>query len=252
MGLWHKFKDIFSGSNILYYPGCLTHFALPEIEENYKILLNKIGIDFIFLPEFNCCGSPVKNAGYKDDFSVLIQKNLDFLKKYGIGKIITNCPACYQVLKNDYGLEVEHISKVILQNLDKLSIKDALKIDGNRITYHDPCHLGRLGDIFDEPRDIIRHLGFEIHELPSNRMKSLCCGAGGGLRNNNPNMANDIAKSRLGMLKTNAMVTPCPMCYMHFRDSADGREIYEFSQVLLGNFKKQKDYEPEKSQDDTA
>lgn len=238
MDLWNKLKKVFAGKNILYYPGCLTHFALPGIEENYKRLLSKMDIDYIFLPDFNCCGSPVRNAGYKEDFKDLINKNKEFLKKYGVKKIITNCPACYTVLKNEYGLEVEHISQVIMKNLDKLTKNNVPAIEGNMITYHDPCHLGRQGEIYDEPRDIIKHMDIELHEFPSNRKQSLCCGAGGGLRNNNPKLSKDIAKSRIKLLKTNAIITPCPMCYMHFKDTAKDNKVYEFSEILMGEAKK--------------
>ena len=86
MGFLKKISRIFTGSNTLYYPGCLTKFALPEIYENYKKILNSLNIDFITLnDEELCCGSPVLNAGYKDDFYELKEKNYAFFKKFRIG-----------------------------------------------------------------------------------------------------------------------------------------------------------------------
>ena len=234
--LFNKLKNIISGGNILYYPGCLTHFVYPDIEENYKNLLKMMEIDFIFIPEFNCCGSPVLNAGYKEDFEDLQESNRIFLQKYGIKKIITSCPACYLILKNNYGLDVEHITETIMKNIHKINPKFAKDVEGNKITYHDPCHLGRKGRIFNEPRKIIKNLNLKLIELPCNHNDSLCCGAGGGLKNHNPKLAEDIAKARLKLCKTVSLVTPCPMCYSHFKEHAKdkGIEVLEFSQLLIG------------------
>ena len=100
-------------SNTLYYPGCLTKFVLPEIEENYKSILEKFGVDYITISEINCCGSPALSNGYKDDFNVLKEKNTQILKDYGVGTIIFNCPACYSVFKKEYqGFKCIHITEV--------------------------------------------------------------------------------------------------------------------------------------------
>lgn len=234
--VWGKIKKLFKGRNLLYYPGCLTHFAFPQLENNYKKILNMLEIDFIFLPDFNCCGSPVLNAGYTEDFEELMESNRFYLEKYGVGRIVTSCPACYLMLKDKYGADVEHISQTIMRNIDKLDKSGAMEVEGNKITYHDPCHLGRKGSIYDEPRQIIRSLGLEVVELPCSRSKSLCCGAGGGLKSNNPSLARDIAKSRLKLVKTKTLVTTCPMCYAHFREQGEkmGIKVLEFSQLLLG------------------
>lgn len=234
MRLWGKLKQMLTGGNVLYYPGCLTHFVYPDIENNYKKILNMLDVDFIFIPEFSCCGSPVLSAGYKPDFEDLKETNRIFLKRYGVKKIITSCPACYVMLKNEYGLEVEHITETIMNNIDKIDPKLAMDVEGNRVTYHDPCHLGRKGQIFNQPRKIIKSLGLDVIELPCSGKDSLCCGAGGGLRNNNPELSKDIAKSRLKLCMTKSLVTTCPMCYTQFMDQAKDIKVLEFSQLLLG------------------
>lgn len=214
--------------NTLYYPGCLTHFVLPKIESNYKKILKELRIDFIFLPEFNCCGSPVKHAGYKKDFEQLKERNLLFFKKYGVTKIITNCPACYRVL-SDYGLNAEHITQTVWKNIKKIKTKHK-----GRITYHDPCHLGRHSNVYEEPRDILKHLGFTVVELPSCKERSFCCGGGAGLKSNYPAMSNDIAKRILSQVSTKKLITPCPLCYKHFKENAPkDLEVLEFSEVLI-------------------
>jgi len=89
-----------SVGNTLYYPGCVTRYALPEVQERYEWLLRKAKIDFIVLPgELQCCGSPVRRAGYQQDFDRLKAKNLETFARFSVNKIITNCPGCYHTLK---------------------------------------------------------------------------------------------------------------------------------------------------------
>lgn len=225
--MFKELLDRFIRRNTLYYPGCLTHFVLPEIEENYRKILKRIGVDFISPPEISCCGSPVKHAGYAEEFKRLSCLNREDFEKYGIGRIITNCPACYVTLK-EIGIEVEHISQVIEAGVEKLGVRH-----NGEITYHDPCHLGRQGGIYDEPRSILRKIGFDVVELQFCREESLCCGGGAGMKSNYPEMSNKIAKSVLEMVRTEKLITPCPLCYLNFRENSQNIEILEFSQVLL-------------------
>lgn len=213
--------------NTLYYPGCLTKFAAPELEENYKRILVKIGVDFITIPEFNCCGSPVLNAGYEKDFKELVKKNKEIFKKYGVKCIITNCPACYNILKEEYSVNVEHISQTLFRNLKKIK-----PIYQGEITYHDPCHLGRYAGIYDEPRKVLEMLGFKVTEMENTKEEALCCGGGAGLKTNYPELANRIAKKRLEQCTTKKLVTACPLCYKHLKENAKGIEVYELSELL--------------------
>ena len=130
--IWGK---VFSG-NLMYFPGCLTHFVMPEIEDNYKQILTKLNTDFINLDNFNCCGSPVLHAGYRDDFNDLLKKNLKFFKEYNVKRFVTNCPACFKFLKEQYDMPIQHMSQLLYENMDKLKT-----IYDEEITYHDPCHL---------------------------------------------------------------------------------------------------------------
>ncbi|MFH1432737.1 MAG: (Fe-S)-binding protein [archaeon] len=237
--MFKRLKDLFSSTNTLYYPGCLTQTVLPEIQKNYETILNRLGIDFIMLKtDINCCGSPALNAGYTKDFEDLKEKNINILKQYSIGKIITNCPACYHILKNRYNLEVLHMTQVIAPDIKKLHLK---KDNTETITYHDPCHLGRHSGIFDEPRDIIRHMGYTIRELPRNREQSLCCGGGGGVRSNYKDISDKVAENILKVTKTKRLVTTCPLCYAHLKENTEGKyakiEILELSELITKNMK---------------
>jgi len=222
------FSKLFA-RNILYYPGCLTKFVLKGVMDNYTNILEQINIDVITLKENEiCCGSPVLNAGYEQDFEDVKRKNLDLFDEHGIRKIIVNCPACYHIFSKHYNLKVEHITQTILKKIDYFDKKF-----NEKITYHDPCHLGRYCDIYEEPRKILRKLGFKVIELEKNRQDALCCGGGAGLKGNYPKLASTIAKNIFKKVKTKKLITTCPMCYAHFKENAKDIEILELSEVLI-------------------
>ena len=231
MGFMDKIRGLAGlGGNVMYYPGCLTRFAAPELEERYEKILNKLGIDFLRVPEFRCCGSPVLNAGYDEDFYDLVKQNLEIFKRYGIRKIITNCPSCCKVFRNEYGLAAEHITETIAKNLDKIEASTC----SEPISYHDPCHLGRGCGVYDAPRDIIRHKGCELVEMDERREFSLCCGAGGGYRVHDKGTSGDVARMRTMQCPTKRLVTACPMCYRHLKEHAPSSlSVYDMSEVVL-------------------
>lgn len=233
--------------NLLYYPGCLTKFVLPQIEINYKKILDFIGTDYISLKEeFYCCGSPVRNAGYKEDFSDLIDKNVNLFSKHNVTKLVSNCPSCSYIFKNNYPLEVIHITQLIFKNLQKpkfRKLKEFLlqKINDNNkinVIYHDSCTLGRKLNVYDEPREIIKFFGYNLLEFSMNRENSICCGAGGGLKDNFPNIANGVAIKKIveaKALNSHMLITACPMCYEHFKNNNKNSDlqIYELSQIIV-------------------
>ncbi len=226
--MFKRFLEKLSGSNTLYYPGCVTQYALPEVAARYEVLLRRAGIDFIVLPgETLCCGSPVKRAGYSADFEELKQKNLAILNRFSVQKIITNCPGCYHTLKCDYGLDAYHVTQTLSLERDS-----GAKNQVRAMTYHDSCHLGRWSRIYDQPRSLLENAGWEVTELPDNREQSLCCGAGGGVKSNFPDLANAIARQRLEQVQNGVLCTACPLCYAHFKENADGIEVLEFSEAL--------------------
>lgn len=229
--MFKRFLEKFTSRNTLYYPGCMTKYVLKDLEKNYAEILRKLDIEFIMLKELEfCCGSPVINAGFPKDFNNLISKNLESFKQHGISRIITNCPGCYSTFSKNYDIKVEHITQVIWKNIEKLKLKSF----NEQITYHDPCHLGRHSDIYDEPRYILKALDFEVIESNQTRENTLCCGAGGGLRNNAPKISSKIAKLRIKDIKTKKLITSCPMCYHHLKENAPKDvEVLELSQVLL-------------------
>lgn len=229
--MFKQFLDKFVATNTLYFPGCMTRFVLKDVEKNYEEILKKLGIDFIRIKDLEyCCGSPVLNAGFKQDFNNLVEKNLEAFKHYGVSKIITNCPACYSSLSANFNLKVEHTSQTIWKNINKLKLKNF----SEKITYHDPCHLGRYSNVYEEPRNILKALGFELVEFKRSKENALCCGGGGNLKSNASRLASKIAKLRISDLHTKKLITCCPMCYYHLKENApEGVEVLELSQVLL-------------------
>ncbi len=236
MSILKKIKSLFEDRNTLYYPGCITKFVYKDLLKNYRQLLRKAGVDFIELKDLEkCCGSPVINAGYKKDYQDLITHNKKVISEAGVNKIITNCPACYKVLKENYpDLEVEHAVVTLFNALSKKKLIINKKFS-DVVTYHDPCHLGRHSGVYDEPRILIESLGFTINEMPANRENSLCCGAGAGMQNNNKEISHKVTNMRVGMaksIKAKMLITTCPMCYHQLKKHAKGLKVVELSEVL--------------------
>jgi heterodisulfide reductase subunit D len=240
-----KIFDILKGlgANTLYYPGCMLKNVMTKEQENYKQILNILGIDFVMLPNNEvCCGSPVMNAGYKKESIKLAKKNLEIFKKNNITKIITPCAGCYNMFKNEYpkllrewDIEVEHATQTISKELKKRKLKEFSEIEV--VTYHDPCHLGRFSNIYDEPREIIKMLGGELIEMKNNKENALCCGAGAGMRSNYPEIARKAAKIRMQEKPINAVftLTPCGLCTSNLKTADDS--VLEFSEWVLRRLK---------------
>lgn len=228
------------GKNNLYYPGCVTK-AIGK-SENYKQILRRIGVSFITTNDKECCGLPVLNAGYDKETRKLVLSNLQKFKKNGVSKIITSCPSCFNMFSKEYSriapewnIDSEHIVITILNKL-KSNPRLIKKLSGEKIIYHDPCYLGRYSGVYEEPREILRLLGYEVVELINNKENALCCGAGGNLKKINKNLSIKISKKifeqakKTGVIK---IVTTCPQCFSQFKENFN-IEVLEFSDVVLG------------------
>ena len=212
----------------LYFPGCTTRTQLKEIEENYESILRDLKIDFIKLDRQFCCGQPIKQLGYDDEFEELKSRNKKVLESKKVARVVTNDPHCYETFKKAYNYETEHVLKVILRNKHFIDRQER-----GKIVYHDPCFLVRHANILETPRKILREIGYELVELKSNRKNTRCCG--GGLRLVNPSLAKRMAEKRLGEVQNvRRIVTSCPTCYIHLKENAKDVQVYELSQLLKG------------------
>jgi Fe-S oxidoreductase len=233
---------IFQG-NTLYYPGCMTKLILKNIQEKYEKILRNCGIDFITLKDLEfCCGSPVKNAGYFEDFKKLAEKNFKTFREHSVKRIVFNCPACFYTFSREYkkllpkwNIETEHIVTLIWNMIKRGKLK-LKKVDKSvKVSYHDPCYLGRYSGIYDEPRNIIRELGYELIEMKLNREKALCCGGGGGLRSNFLELSKEISRERIKDAESagvEILITTCPMCYVCLKENSKKVRVLELSELL--------------------
>lgn len=228
MGFIGKVKRGLVGETI-YYPGCFIQHCLPQIQKNYEKILKDLGVSFsVFGRKDCCCGLPALNAGYLEDFTSLLDKNEKNFSS--VNKIITSCPSCFRTFKEEYSFGAEHVVETIAKNLKKIRAKFSEKI-----TFHDSCDLSRHCKLHEEPRKILKALGFEIVELPKSRESAECCGACGGLKENAPKVANLVAQNILNQVQTKKLVTACPRCYTHLKENAKYVEVLELSEVLVND-----------------
>lgn len=214
---------------MLYFRGCTAREKLTGIQEATEKLLNLAGVDYHILDDEKCCGSVLLRTGFLNEAQEQIAKNSEILKGE---RIITSCAGCYKTLKDDYeGLDVIHISQ-LLNQLIKEGRLNLSKNDLN-VTYHDSCHLGRHCGVFDEPRDVIKSVA-DLVEMENIRDNSLCCGAGGGVKSAYPEIASQMAKSRIEQAKQTGcetLVTPCPFCKLNL--SNDDLEVLDLTEFLV-------------------
>ena len=233
--------DKLAGSNTLYYPGCMTKFVLRDLGKRYEELLRKAGTDFIKLKDLEvCCGSPALNGGYAEDFKILAENNLKVFREHGVKRIITSCPACLRVFTQEYpkilkdwDIDVEHATQALLRAVKEGRLKPGKK--ALTVTYHDPCHLGRYCKIYQEPRELLKSMGITVKEMELSKEQAFCCGGGGGVKANFPELANSIAGERMEQAKktgARTLVTCCPMCCSHLKDNAKGMDVKEISELL--------------------
>ena len=175
---------------VLFWVGCAGSFdqRAQKITVAFVKILNHLGVSFAVLgTEESCTGDPARRAGNEFLFQMTAMTNIQVLDGYGVEKIVTTCPHCFNTLKNEYtelggSYEVMHHSTFLqtLINEGRLKIKDGNSYKGKKITFHDSCYLGRANQIYEAPRELIQALDAELVEMKSCKTKGLCCGAGGG------------------------------------------------------------------------
>jgi len=197
------FFSIFNKESILYFPGSITYFRYKENFELYKKIFSKLGIDFILFDKNISSGLESWELGYQAVARDFVKKNLDSFSKAGIKKIITTSPGDYMFFSQRYSeilprwdIKTLNIWEMILERLRKKP--GLIKNPADEIiTYHDCCYMGRYSGIYDEPREILKLLGYQIKEMDNFRENSFCCGSCGGLMFSNLSLANKIARERI-------------------------------------------------------
>lgn len=214
---------------MLYFRGCTARERETGISQATEKLLNKAKVDFHTLDDEKCCGSVLLRTGFEEEARQQIKKNMEVLEGE---KILTSCAGCYKTLKDDYeGLDVIHISQFLSQLINEGKLNFSKK--NLNVTYHDSCHLGRHSDVFDEPRNVIKSVA-DLVEMENIRENSLCCGAGGGVKSAYPEVANQMALSRIAQAKETGcetLITSCPFCKLNLEN--DDLEVIDLTEFLV-------------------
>lgn len=270
--------QIDESSSTIYFVGCTAAYRREEIALSTARVLNAAKEDFRILgsDEF-CCGSPVYRVGDKSKALEIMKSNVELFKEHGVKSIITSCSGCYNMLATEYprfveaDFEIIHISQ-LLESLiadGRLDLKHEVPM---KVTYHDPCHLGRMaepyepyegdkieilsqvyiwdppkqerrgaGGVYDAPRNVLNQIpGVELMEMERIREYSYCCGAGAGVKAAYPNFALWTANERVYEAEctgAEALISVCPFCSTNFKDSLNSREspleYYDLTELVL-------------------
>ena len=218
------------GMEILYFPGCYLSFD-PRLKKAAKAtasILKKAGVEFGILgSKENCCGESIRKTGDEELFKRLARENIKSFVDSGVKKVLVSSPHCYHTFKNEYPefmvhFEVIHISQYLFQLIREGRL-EFTKEYAKKVTYHDPCYLGRHNGIYDEPREVLKSApGLELAELPDMRQDSLCCGGGGGriwMETPKGERFSDIRLEQAKGVGAEVLVTSCPYCITNFEDS---------------------------------
>jgi Fe-S oxidoreductase len=195
------------------YIGCLYRSRLKELSTIFSVL-DQLDIH-PQVGEETCCGYILEATGFSHEFKEAKIRCEENLNPKGNDIILTLCPTCTITLKEKYGLPIQHAISAVHQKLMEPEAAKKLKPLNLRATYHDPCHLGRMLGIFEEPREILQQIGIDIVEMDHNRYFSTCCGGGGGLRAVDDSLSIEIAKNRVRdacNVGAEMIITPCPTC----------------------------------------
>ncbi|SNR61600.1 (Fe-S)-binding protein [Lutibacter flavus] len=230
---------------VLFWVGCAGSFddRAKKITKAFVKILNKANVEFAVLgTEESCSGDPAKRAGNEFLFQMQAMTNIEILNAYEIKKIVTACPHCFNTIKNEYPqlggkYEVVHHTELLKSLLDdgRLSIEGG-KFKGKKITFHDPCYLGRANDIYEAPRELIKKLDVELVEMKRCKTNGLCCGAGGAQMFKEPEKGDkDINVERTEdaiAVTPNIIATGCPFCNTMMTDGVKATNKEEEIEVL--------------------
>ena len=235
---------------VLFWVGCAGSFdgRAKKITKAFVRLLNKAEVDFAVLgTEESCTGDPAKRAGNEFLFQMQAVTNIEVLNSYDVKKIVTACPHCFNTLKNEYpslggNYKVMHHTQFLKSLFDegRLTIEGG-KFKGKRITFHDPCYLGRANDVYEAPRDLIKKLDAELVEMKNCRKKGLCCGAGGAQMFKDAEKGDkeiNIERTEQAMaVKPEIIAAGCPFCNTMMTDGvknkAEGQiEVMDVAELI--------------------
>ncbi len=221
---------------VLFWVGCMGSFddRAKKITKAFVKLLHKAEVDFAVLgAEEGCTGDPAKRAGNEFLFQMQAATNIEVLNGYEIKKIVTACPHCFNTIKNEYpelggNYQVMHHTQFLKSLLQEGRLKvEGGKFKGKRITFHDPCYLGRGNGEYEAPRELLRKLEVELIEMKRSRRRGMCCGAGGAQMFKEPEKGDkdvNILRTEQAMeTKSEVIAAGCPFCNTMMTDGVKGK-----------------------------
>ena len=244
----HTFADLLAQGKtpeILFWVGCAGSFdeRAKKITKAFAKILNKADVSFAVLgSEEGCTGDPAKRAGNEFLYQMQALTNIEVLNGYNIKKIVTTCPHCFNTLKNEYpelggNYDVIHHTQFIrtLLNEGRLTVSGGA-YKGKRITFHDPCYLGRANNIYEAPREVLEKLDAQLSEMKSCKQKGLCCGAGGAqmFKESEPgNKEVNIKRTEQALdTKPEIIAAGCPFCNTMLTDGVKNKKKEQEVKVL--------------------
>jgi len=238
-------KPFVEGMEFLYFVGCYYAYdpRLKKVAAATVKLLDKAGVDFGILgTKENCCGESIRKTGGEDVFKTLAKENIKTFIDHGVKRILVSSPHCYHTFKNEYPELMVHFEVVhITELLAELVESGKLVLEGQyakKVTFHDPCYLGRHNGIYDAPRKLLEGTkGVELREMADSREGSLCCGGGGGriwMETPKEERFADIRLAQAQAVGAEVLATSCPYCITNFEESRlalEGESIPEVKDI---------------------
>ena len=242
-------KPFTEGMELLFFVGCYYSYdpRLQKVAVATANILKKAGVDFGILGnKEGCCGESIRKTGNEEVFKTLAKENIKAFIDHGVKKVLVASPHCYHTFKNEYpefmvNFEVVHISQFLAELIEEGRLELTGKFE-KKVTYHDPCYLGRHNGIYDQPRDVLKKLrGLELVEMPDSREDSLCCGGGGGriwAETPKEERFSDLRVAQAKEVGADVLATSCPYCITNFEESRlalgddDPLEIKDITEVI--------------------
>jgi Fe-S oxidoreductase len=240
-------KPFDEGMEYLYFVGCYCSYdpRMKKVAAATAKVLDKAGVSFGILgTRESCCGESIRKTGGEDVFRALARENIKTFVDCGVKKILVSSPHCYHTIKNEYpefmvNFEVVHISQLLFELIEAGKIKLTGQYN-KKVTYHDPCYLGRHNGVYDEPREVLKRVpGLELVEMADSHENSLCCGGGGGrvwMDTPKDERFSDLRLQQAGESGAEVLVTACPYCITNFEESKlsleAGPEIKDITEII--------------------
>jgi heterodisulfide reductase subunit D len=224
-----KDKKLPEKADVVYFVGCTSSYRQTNVALATLKILEKVGVNFTILKDEWCCGSPMLRTGQLNGFLDLAKHNVELIRKADANELITSCAGCYRAWRKDYkdaGIEcdfrISHVAEFLKEAIEGGGLELADEF-GKKVTYHDPCHLGRHCGVYDPPREVLSKIpGLELVEMERNRDGAWCCGSGGGVKSAFPEFAVWAAGERLREAKdvgAEALISACPFCLRNLLDA---------------------------------